>query len=165
MEIIEKVTKSGIEIGKITREEAHAKKIRHALVHIILKNRKGEFLIQKRSEKKDLFPNYYELTLSGHVEANENAAIAALRELMEELKIKIPLKNLKLVGGFNLDSEEVSFITLFIAKVFKMPKIGPEVKWIKWLPLEEIKNLMRKEKFTPGSIKALEMFEKEILEY
>ncbi|MBD3362647.1 NUDIX domain-containing protein [Candidatus Dojkabacteria bacterium] len=65
-----------------------SKLLLHREVHICLLNKKGEFLIQKRSTNKKTFPGMYTNSPTGHVEKGETYEEAALKEVKEELGIK-----------------------------------------------------------------------------
>ncbi len=60
----------------------------HLVVHVWIRNRKGEYLISKRTPNKT-FPNMWECT-GGSAVAGENSLSAALREVREELGIALP---------------------------------------------------------------------------
>lgn len=61
----------------------------HLAVHIYIINSKGEFLIQKRSEQKKLYPGMWDVT-GGAVVAGEDSLTSAFREVEEELGISLP---------------------------------------------------------------------------
>ncbi len=63
----------------------------HREVFILLKNKRGELLLQKRSMKKDSFPGFWTLTASGHVAKGDTYEDAAQRELFEEVGINTKL--------------------------------------------------------------------------
>ncbi|WFB36571.1 NUDIX domain-containing protein [Kiritimatiellota bacterium B12222] len=59
----------------------------HQAVHIFVVNAAGELFLQKRSMHKDIQPGKWDTSVGGHVDAGEEAAEAALRELREELGV------------------------------------------------------------------------------
>ena len=62
-------------------------------VHVYLCNLQGEYLIQKRSMKKDLLPGVWDVT-GGAVISGEDGCEAAIREVHEELGISLHKENL-----------------------------------------------------------------------
>lgn len=70
----------------------HNKTLIHRAVGIVIFNKKGQILLQKRSQNKDLNPGFYTLSASGHVDKGETYKQTAQRELSEELGIQIPIK-------------------------------------------------------------------------
>ena len=71
-----------------TRAEVHRQRLLHRAVHILVFNALGEVYLQRRSAKKDTYPNRWTTSCSGHVDAGEDYDIAAVRELAEELGLK-----------------------------------------------------------------------------
>ncbi|MEM8549313.1 MAG: NUDIX domain-containing protein, partial [Verrucomicrobiota bacterium] len=71
------------------RSEVHRRRLFHRAVHILVYNSRGEVYLQRRSPTKDTYPNRWTTSCSGHVDAGETYATAAVRELSEELGICI----------------------------------------------------------------------------
>ena len=59
-------------IGASTRQEAWASGSYYRLVQIILRDKEGNFLLQKRSPKKALYPNRWTNAASGHVDEGDH---------------------------------------------------------------------------------------------
>lgn len=76
--------------GRARRREVHAAGLRHRAVHVLLRNRAGEFFLQRRSELKDSAPGCWDSSCSGHVDSGENYRPAAARECGEELGLAKP---------------------------------------------------------------------------
>lgn len=68
-------------------------------VHIYIINSKGEFLIQKRAKCKRHYPDIWDLNM-GHVIAGETSKQAAIREISEEIGVRLEPDDLKLVERF-----------------------------------------------------------------
>lgn len=66
-------------------------------VHIYLYNDQGQFLIQKRSLQKQLYPGKWDIT-GGAASAGETSEEAACREVLEELGIKLRRSDLKYIN-------------------------------------------------------------------
>ena len=62
--------------------------LRHRAFSIFIFNKKGEILIQKRSEKKMLWPLYWSNTCCSHPRKNEDIQNAIHRRLYEEMGLK-----------------------------------------------------------------------------
>lgn len=75
----------------------------HLVVHIIIKNSDDLFLIQKRSDTKDLFPGIWAFT-GGSATIGEDSRTAALRELHEETGIELGFNDLKMVDRMFYDN-------------------------------------------------------------
>lgn len=88
-EKFEIVDAEGRVIGLAKRAELHRNpSLIHRVVHVLVFNRKGELLLQKRSMQKDVAPGKWDTSVGGHVEPGEDAATAARREMDEELGIR-----------------------------------------------------------------------------
>jgi isopentenyl-diphosphate delta-isomerase len=69
------------------RAVVHRDGLLHRAVHILLRNRAGEVFLQRRSPFKDMNPDCWDSSCSGHVDSGEGYDSAAFRELGEELGI------------------------------------------------------------------------------
>ncbi|MBO5348274.1 MAG: NUDIX domain-containing protein [Clostridia bacterium] len=93
--------------GKIaTREECHKKGLWHRAVYAFIIDEKGNILLQKRSSNKKLWPNMWDVTVGGHVDAGEFGRQALIREVKEELGIEINDDDIKyLVGSTSINKQ------------------------------------------------------------
>ena len=95
MEILDILDKKGNIIGSKERKEIYKDGDIHRTVHIWIINDNNELLVQKRSPKKDTFPNLWAISTAGHVISGETSIFAALRELKEELNLNVKEEELK----------------------------------------------------------------------
>lgn len=95
MELLDVINKDGKVIGTKERKQIYADGDLHKTVHVWVINSDKEILMQKRSAKKDTYPNLWSISVAGHVRAGEDSIKAALRELKEELGIKKSAKELE----------------------------------------------------------------------
>jgi isopentenyl-diphosphate Delta-isomerase len=72
-------------IGQAPRREVHARGLLHRAVHVLVHDAAGRLFLQLRSAVKDTFPNCWDSSCSGHLDAGEDYPTAARRELGEEL--------------------------------------------------------------------------------
>lgn len=77
-------------IGQQTRREVHHLGLMHRAVHVLVFNSAGQVFLQKRSMKKDRQPGLWDSSTSGHVDAGEDYDACAVRELYEEIGLKMP---------------------------------------------------------------------------
>lgn len=87
-EIFDVVDQEDRVLYQAPRSVVHANHWLHRAVHIFVFNTRGELLIHRRSATKDEAPLKYTSSASGHLSAGEDYAIAAARELEEELGLK-----------------------------------------------------------------------------
>ena len=93
----------------------------HLVVHLWIKNKKGEYLIQKRSKNVASMPGFWAVTTGSSV-SGEDTLTTAVREASEELGLSVSPDDLKFVGRLRrrydfadaylltLDMEEKDFI-------------------------------------------------------
>ena len=89
-EVFDVLTPLGEFTGKIaSRDECHEQGLWHRAVFGFIINSNEEILLQKRSENKKLWPNRWDVTVGGHVDAGEFGRQALVRECKEELGIDV----------------------------------------------------------------------------
>lgn len=71
------------------KSEAHKDGLWHRAAHIWIYNSQGEVLLQLRASEKLLYPDMWDISAAGHVSAGEDPVISGLRELEEEIGLKV----------------------------------------------------------------------------
>jgi len=150
-EIFPLVNEQGEVIGSASRRECHSgSKPLHPVVHLHVFNRNGEWLLQKRSPRKDIQPGKWDTSVGGHVDFGEEVATALQREAREELGIAdfVPEFLRSYIFESDVEKEFVySYKTLYEgAIVFDTEEIDA-VRF--WSP-DEIRSLVGKGVFTPN---------------
>lgn len=114
-EIFDVVNDKNEVIGQRTRGEVHAQKLLHRAVHIFVVNKRGQIYLQQRSHLKDVSPLKWDSSAAGHLDAGESYAVAAVRELGEEVGIEVESTALvaEIPAGDNTDHE---FVQLRVAQ-------------------------------------------------
>jgi isopentenyldiphosphate isomerase len=98
-ELLDILTSDGKPTGKITlKSEAHKKGLFHATVHVWFFTDNKKVLLQKRASVKKVFPNLWDVSVAGHIEAGEKIESAAIREIKEEIGIDIKESDLTKIG-------------------------------------------------------------------
>jgi|GEM_PF-389004 len=95
MELLDVISEKGKVIDTKDRKQIYMDGNLHRTVHIWVINSNKELLVQKRSPKKDTYPDLWAISTAGHVKAGEASIESALRELKEELGIKATDKDLE----------------------------------------------------------------------
>lgn len=80
-------------IGQAPRRLCHGDpSLVHRVAHVLVINRRGELLLQKRSLCKDIQPGKWDTSVGGHLDPGEGYLAAAKREMFEELGVQdVPL--------------------------------------------------------------------------
>ena len=76
-------------VGRAARREVHVRGLRHRAIHVLVFDSAGRVYLQKRSRSKDVAPGVWDSSCSGHVDAGEDYDAAAVRELGEELGLRL----------------------------------------------------------------------------
>ena len=76
-------------VGRAARREVHERGLMHRAVHVLVFDGTGRVFLQKRSMRKDIAPGAWDSSCSGHVDSGESYDAAAVRELGEELGLRI----------------------------------------------------------------------------
>ncbi|MBI5409403.1 MAG: NUDIX domain-containing protein [Nitrospirae bacterium] len=87
-ELLEVVNEKGEVLKTLPRSVIHGDpSLMHRVVHVLVFNKLGELLLQKRSMSKDVAPGKWDTSVGGHVDHGETIVMAVRRETGEELGI------------------------------------------------------------------------------
>lgn len=158
MEYIDIYDEKGNSLGvKKTKKEVHEQGFWHRSVHIWVINSKGEVLIQRRSPLVDNHPNEWDISSAGHVSAGENDITSALREVREEIGLKLTPENFIQIGTVKQTSKRVGYINNEINPVYiikmdlkidKIKKQEEEVSEVKFIPYQELRGIIESKDFS-----------------
>lgn len=99
-ELIDVRNRDGSLTGEVKeRREIHRDGDLHGTAHVWLvryrpDRKSAEVLLQKRSRDKDSFPGCYDISSAGHIPSGDDFRESALRELWEELGIRVQAEDL-----------------------------------------------------------------------
>jgi 16S rRNA (adenine1518-N6/adenine1519-N6)-dimethyltransferase len=147
------------EIGSASRQEVHENNFRHRAVHILIFNRIGELLLQKRSPWKDRHPLLWDSSTAGHVEANEQYDETADRELDEELGVTAQLRPIGKLPASEKTGQE--FIVVYRGEhngPFRYP--SEEISAVEFVPVDIVERWVanKPEDFAPGFLESWRLF-------
>lgn len=136
----------------ITKTQAHKEGVFHSAIHILIINKgKTKILLQKRCKEKKFYPNMWDISVGGHISANEEPLETAKRELKEELGLnaeEYEFKFLKKIKEEFIDNEINSkeFVYTYIIKEdidsSKIKLQKEEVSDYKWVDKKELEELI-----------------------
>lgn len=117
------------------------------VVLVFIQNSEGKFLIQKRSERK----NGKYATTGGHPKSGENSIQGIITEVKEEIGLDIKPEDLQLYYGGKSEIEKVFwddyYVKIDVPDIDKLKLQEEEVSSVHWFSIEEIKDLMKQDKF------------------
>lgn len=128
------------------RREVHRDGDWHRAVDVFVV--KGdEVLLQKRCATKDSYPDTWDLSCGGHITAGEESRETAVRELEEELGLKVVPEDLEFVGSFKASARPApdfinnSFNDMYIlwteAELSELRFQIEEISALKYVPIAE----------------------------
>ena len=134
----------------ITRGDDIPKDLYHLVVHVCIFNTKNQMLIQQRQTFKEGWPNMWDVTVGGSAMIGENSRQAAMREVAEELGLKIDLKNTPpvITKYFSEGFDDIYILEKEI-DISKLTLQYEEVQAVKWAGIEEILDMIGLKKFIP----------------
>ena len=176
-EYIDILSSEGKPIGEVRlKSEAHKKGLWHASAQIWIVDSNKNVLLQKRAKTKDSYPDLWDISVAGHLSANDTPILAAQREVKEEIGIDLAveqfhflkrIKRSKIPQKGFLDNE---FNYLFVVncdisiEALKLQK--EEVAQVKLVPLKKFRKQLKEtpELFVPHGKKYYEYIINELLE-
>lgn len=117
---------------EIVRGEPIPNGVRHLVAHMVFYNDKGEILLQRRSDTKDLAPGVWAFT-GGSALAGEDTLAACVRESREEMGIEVDADSAERIISY---SRNDSFVDVFLIKtdvtaerLILQPEEVAEARW------------------------------------
>jgi len=107
MEILDILNPDGTNAGYTAKKsEAHKQGLWHAASHAwIIDNNKNVF-IQRRSKSKENHPDFYDISIGGHISAGETHLEAMVRETREEAGLMFDEEEFQYIGKRTLSYTE-----------------------------------------------------------
>ena len=107
-------------------------------VEMFIQNDEGKFWVPTRTAHKKIAPNGLDYSMGGHVESGESYIESALREIEEELNLKIDSSKLEFIKKFE-PGEIPYFRCFYIYRSNQSPEYNPDdFIGAEWLSPEEI---------------------------
>jgi isopentenyl-diphosphate Delta-isomerase len=109
-EIFDVVNERDEVVDRKPRSEVHRLGLLHRAVHVLVYNSRGQIFLQKRSMKKDRQPGVWDSSSSGHVDSGEDYDATAVREVWEEIGLRLakpPVRLFRIEACAETDQEFV----------------------------------------------------------
>ena len=146
------------------KSEIHRRGLYHNTAHVWLYTPEGCVLLAQRSASKLICPLLWDVSVAGHVDAGESITDAAIREIHEELGVKISKDALVEIGinksmrsypNGMIDNEfHHSFISEVNFKISDYEINTEEVETIKYVTLSEFENFLDQSEATNHFVKS-----------
>ena len=152
-EWVDIVDENGDPTGKtVLKSVAHKEGYLHPTIHVWCHSKDGRVLLQKRSALKSTFPLMWDVSVAGHISADEGPVDAALREIQEEIGLQVEANQLKKIGLFReLHQHENGIIDAELHHVFLLvlePEFSEftpqpeEVEALQWWDMGALKEIV-----------------------
>jgi isopentenyl-diphosphate delta-isomerase len=139
-----------VQLAKSPAEAKQNSQVR-LISRVILKNSKGEYLLQKRAANMQAWPDFWDSSAAGHVDEGETPEQAAYRELAEEIGIdNIELSHTDELYHANKTDEDGStnrmyshiYVGTFESDASTLKLDPSEVSEVRWFSKHEIEELL-----------------------
>jgi isopentenyldiphosphate isomerase len=159
------VDHNDVEIGAAPIGDVYKQGLIARIARIFLKNKRGELLLQKRSDHHVSRPSKWDQAAAGHVDENESYSDTAHRELQEEMGIKgITLK--PLIKYYREEKDDPRFVKRRFNMIFtgtydgKVTIDQDEVSDYRWIDKQSLDEWVRRspKDFTDGFLEAYRIY-------
>ncbi len=150
-ELIFVVDEENNPLEPMPRDEVHKNGIWHRTTDIWVLNSKGELLCEKRSMAKDVSPGEWESIFGGHTLAGEDDLESAIKEIEEELGLKVKGEELKFFKTVKASDREKNFQHNRFKSVYLLNFDGnsseidfeeEEIDEVKWVGKKEVRRIL-----------------------
>ena len=158
-ELFDIVDDNDVVIGQAARSECHGNPaLVHRAVHVMVFNREGDLLLQKRSADKDIQPGKWDTSVGGHLDSGESYLAAAHREMKEELGLSgLPLTFLY-SSRIRNDIESENIQTYLVITDQQIVFSRAEISEVRYWGHADINKFLGTGKFTPNFEEEWRMF-------
>ena len=151
MELVDLYDENRLPLGKTAERSApQGPGELRLVVHVCVFDRRGRLLIQQRTRSKFIFPNLWDVSVGGGVDAGETSRRGAEREVREELGVSLDLSGLRPSVTVNFDGGFDDFYILTKdLSIEGLTLQEEEVQAVRWASLEEILDMLGRGAFIP----------------
>jgi 8-oxo-dGTP pyrophosphatase MutT (NUDIX family) len=133
------VDRDGRIVGSAPRSVVRRDNLPHAVVAVMLRDPAGRVYVHRRTDTKDVFPGLHDCFAAGGVQAGEEPADAAAREVAEELGAHGVALEVVASGWYEDESTRHvwhSYLATYDGEVVHQPE---EVAWGTWMTVAELR--------------------------
>ena len=137
----------------LSNDLVHERELWHGVVHVWILNSKNEILLQLRGPKMKLFPNCWDTSVAGHISAGDTKEQAALREIEEEIGVKVDEDDLTELGAmseqlpYKAGGKHKEHVWVFLLRkdldIASLKLQSNELTEVKWFSAKELEDLLK----------------------
>ena len=110
---------------------------------LLIRNSKGKFWIPRRTDDRKIAPNGLDYSCGGHVTSGDNYLTSLVREIEEELNMKVDPKDLVFIKKFYPTEVSPWFRSLYLYESDKAPNYNrADFKAYYWLSQSELRDML-----------------------
>jgi isopentenyldiphosphate isomerase len=151
-EMVDEIDLSGNVLQLVTRRKMRAEQLCHRSVFIAVMSEKGDLLVHKRAETKDIWPGWWDVAVGGVVAPGETWADAAVRELHEELGIEGVGLELLGIGAYRDPDVQLVAATFLCRTEGPFAFADGEITEAHWVSQAEIPVWLQGKQFLPDTV-------------
>ena len=145
-------------LGRVSREETHAKNFLHRTVHACVFNGKGDLYISQRSLQAERLQGYWD-AMAEHTNYGETQEAAVVRGFREEYGIQVPERDLVLVSKCRVNAAGENILYWLFRIVYDGPIVPRgEVEQGDFFSLDQIREKIAEEDFCPWFLESFKRF-------
>nr|WP_325242074.1 NUDIX domain-containing protein [uncultured Oscillibacter sp.] len=151
MELVDLYDENRLPLGKTAERSApRAPGEYRMVVHVCVFDRRGRLLIQRRAPEKFIWPDLWDVSVGGGVDAGETSRRGAEREFREELGYPLDLSGLRpsLTVNFDGGFDDFYILTKDLDPEELTLQAG-EVRAVRWASREEVLDMLGQGTFIP----------------
>ena len=151
-EMVEEIDLAGNVLQLVTRRKMRAEGLCHRSVFIAVMSEKGDLLVHQRAATKDIWPSWWDVAVGGVAAPGESWAVAAARELREELGVEgEPLEFLG-TGAYRDGDVQLVAATFLCRTEGPFTFADGEITQAHWVSRAEIPAWLQGKQFLPDSV-------------
>jgi isopentenyldiphosphate isomerase len=157
-ELVDVVDEHDRVVTQAMRREVRLRNLRHRSVYVLVFNSTGQLFVHRRTDTKDIYPGYWDVTVGGVLHAGEEYDGGARRELREEIGIDRVL--LRRLFSMNYDDSDNHVSGVVYSCTWDKPLRlqSSEISAGEWMDLDVVIERTQREKFCPDGIEALRRY-------
>lgn len=157
-EIVDIVDEDDRTVRQARRSEVRRDNLRHRAVYILVFNPAGQLFVHRRTETKDIFPGYWDVTVGGVVSAGEDYDGGARRELLEELGLRDGTLRRLFPIRYDGDGTRVLGMVYSCTCTGRVRLQPSEIAAGEWTDLDVLLERAQREKFCPDGLEVLRLY-------
>jgi isopentenyl-diphosphate delta-isomerase len=151
-EMVEEIDITGNVLRLVPRRKMRAEQLCHRSVFIAVISEKGDILVHQRAATKDIWPSWWDVAVGGVVAPGETWAVAAARELREELGIIGETLEYLGTGAYRDDDVQLVAATFLCRTEGPFTFADGEITAAHWVSRAEIPMWLQGKQFLPDSV-------------